>query len=152
MKVSGTAPNYTGLYQCVQMAHVADDARLATASNAFPEVWKTSGMVHTMVEIDLVFEHLKLIEKAGWKAPKDHPDLVPAAEAAQLAELLRHLEGDHDSKGKPPEFTAWMLDSAAKASAVEESLVKGGVSPEQISAQFKLVTASCKDCHTKYRD
>ena len=29
-----------------------------------------------MVEMDEVFDRLKLVEKAGWKPPKDHPDLV----------------------------------------------------------------------------
>lgn len=47
----------------------------------FPEVSRPDDVVAAMVVIDNAFEHLKAIEAAGWSVPKDHPDLVPAAEA-----------------------------------------------------------------------
>ncbi len=173
MKVSGTAPNYTGLYAAVADATPATEAQLAGASNEFPVAYKTTGLVQSMVEIDEVFEHLKSIEKAGWAAPKDHPDLVPAAEAGRLENLFRALVDDADVKHKPAEFIAWLDRDAKTVGELEEALLAfkagvggtggavggavedatgQGVTGTSLSAQFKKIGASCKECHVKYRD
>ena len=151
LKISGTAPNYTGLYQCVNVATLAAEDDLAKASNAFPESYKTTGMVQTMVEVDVVFDHLKAIEKAGWKAPADHPDLVPAAEAGRLADLLRNLKDDEQTKARPDEFAAEMLKASKEVEALETGIV-AAEAPATLSAKFKIVANSCKSCHTTYRD
>jgi protein tyrosine phosphatase (PTP) superfamily phosphohydrolase (DUF442 family) len=152
MKVSGTAPSYTGLYQCVALSQVARAEELASAGDAFPETWKTSGLVKTMVEVDEVFEHLKAIEKAGWTTPPDHPDLVPVAEAGRLADLLRNLQDDDRVRAKPPEFTAWMLEGSRLSESLEEGLATPGIDAQELSARFEHIAASCKVCHVKYRD
>ncbi|MBL9147540.1 MAG: hypothetical protein JNM94_02485 [Phycisphaerae bacterium] len=156
MKVSGTAPNYTGLYSCTQKAAVMQAAAIDAASDAFPEVSRTSGMVKSMVEIDEVVEHLKLIEKAGWKAPADHPDLVPAAEAGRLADLLRNLGADADTKAKPADFATLLGKNAAEAQALEDLLVAASptapLDVAKAAAAFKTVNASCKECHKAHRD
>jgi len=152
MKVSGTSPNYPGLYQCTTDAQMATDEELNAVSNEFPEHWKTSGLVEAMVEIDEVNDHLKLIEKAGWKSPKDHPDLVPAAEAGRLADHLRNLKDDEYVVAQPKEFSDWLMDDAKTVSALEEALVTGNVSKEKLSEYFAKVAKSCNDCHTKYRN
>jgi len=151
MRVSGTAPNYVGLFRCVEVAERASRAELDSVKDEFPERWKTSGLVNTMVEIDEVFDHLKLIEKAGWDAPKEHPDLVPAAEAGRLADLFRNLEDGEQLKSKPVEVRRWMETASKEAAAVESSIVEGKTASE-ISSLFKAVTQSCKECHAKYRD
>lgn len=152
MKVSGTAPNYTGLYQCVAVATIASMDELASADNTFPEVLKTSGFVKTMVEIDEVFEHLKAIEKAGWIAPKDHPDLVPVAEAGRIADLLRNLQDNDRVKARPDEFRQMLMNGSRLAESLEGGLTKTGATTQELSARFKLINQSCKDCHAKYRD
>lgn len=152
MRVSGTAANYTGLFKCVAVATVASVAELSETGCDFPEVWKTSGLVQSMVETDEVFDHLKAIEKAGWKAPADHPDLVPVAEAGRLADIFRNLKDDDRVKAKPAEFTQWLLAASGAATALEDGLAAGDVTAQQLSERFKPVAASCKDCHAKYRD
>lgn len=152
MHVSGTASNYTGLYQCVAIAVIATVDELNSASSDFPEVWKTSGLVKSMVEVDEAFEHLKLIEKSAWSAPADHPDLVPAAEAGRLADLMRHVQDDDRVKSKPAELSASLQSASQLASALEEELLKSSPDPAALSAQFKLINTSCKDCHAKWRD
>lgn len=151
MKVSGTASNYTGLYQCVNVASLASAEDLARARNDFPEHFKTSGVVQTMVAIDEAFEQLKSIEKAGWKTPPDHPDLVPAAEAGRLADLLRNLKDDEHTQAQPGEFADLLLKSSKQVEVVEDAIVKNE-SPETISARFKIVADACKQCHATYRD
>lgn len=150
MKVSGTSANYKGLYKCVESAK-ADAAGVAKADKSFPEKWKTSGVVDTMVEMDEVFGRLKLIEKAGWKPPKDHPDLVPAAEAGRLADLHRTLRDDKDVKGQTAQFHNWLTDGGEACQKLEDGLLHNS-SAADLSASFKLVGKACNDCHAVYRN
>ncbi|KAA0212158.1 MAG: hypothetical protein EDM82_15295 [Cyanobacteria bacterium CYA] len=152
MRVSGTAPNYTGLYACAQTATVLSADAIDAVPADFPEVSKPSSYVQGMVDIDHAFEHLKAIEKAGWAVPSDHPDLVPVAEAGRLADLYRVLHDTGYVKGKPSEFAAMMTQARTHAQALEDLLAAGEKDKTRLSAQFKLVSASCKNCHAKYRD
>lgn len=152
MKVSGTAGNYTGLFQCVAMATVASVAELNAADNTFPKCWRTTGLVNTMVKADEVFELLKLIEQAEWSAPADHPDLVPVAEAGRLADLFRNLLDDERVKAHPMEMQRWMLQASRACEQLEDGLSQGAIDARELSAQFKAITQSCTDCHRKYRD
>ena len=151
MKVSGTSPSYTGLYRCVAEARPAKPEELAVMPSDFPSVWKTSGLVKSMVEVDEIYEHLKLIEKAGWGAPKDHPDLVPAAEAGRLADIFRNLLDDERVKSKPVEFREWLTKSSKEVEFLE-GLTTDGSDADELGKRFKVITASCKECHVKYRD
>lgn len=151
MQVSGTAPNYTGLFQCVDVATIATQAELQSVRGDFPSRWRTTGMVQTMVEIDQAFEHLKLIERSQWRSPEQHPDLVPAAEAGMLADLLGNLDEDENTKRRGAEFAQWLAESSAAASSLETAILEGR-SLEQLSSLLTAVSHSCKDCHAKYRD
>ncbi|XVJ58830.1 MAG: cytochrome c [Tepidisphaera sp.] len=152
MKVSGTAPNYKGLYSCATTATVLSASTIDAVPGDFPAVDPPKGLVKAMVEIDEVFEHLKSIEKAAWKAPSDHPDLVPAAEAGRLADHYRLLVDDAYTRRKPAEFKAFMERSRDEAQALEDLLGAATPDPIKLAAQSKLIAASCKECHTKYRD
>lgn len=151
MKVSGTAPSYKGLWKCVALSTLASADQLERADATFPKTRQTSSMVQTMVEIDEINDHLKLIEAAGWTVPNHHPDLVPAAEAGRMADAFRTLHANDPSKSEPGEFLAWLDLASTHATTLEESLV-ASKSPAELSAAFKLVGQSCKDCHAKYRD
>ncbi|MBS0187034.1 MAG: cytochrome c [Planctomycetes bacterium] len=152
MKVSGTAPNYTGLYAAASSATMIDATALERLPAHFPEVSKPTGFVQGMIEIDEVTEHLKAIEKSGWQPPPDHPDLVPVAEAGRLADLFRQLRALDAAKRRPPDFDAMMQESNRHAQALEDMLASADRDNAKLSATFKLVAASCKDCHAGYRD
>lgn len=152
MKVSGTAPNYKGLYACASAATVLSGVEIDSVPADFPSQWQPSGYVQGMVEIDTVFDHLKAIEKAGWVSPPDHPDLVPVAEAGRLADLYRVLNETDYVKSKPSELATLMQESQSIAQKLEDMLVSNPTDTAALSAQFKLVGQSCKDCHAKHRD
>ncbi len=152
MKVSGTAPNYTGLYACAGSAVPLTVVAIDRVPAEFPSVWKPSSFVKGMVEIDDVAEHLKMIEKAGWIAPPDHPDLVPAAEAGRLADLYRVLLESDDAKRNSADFVSLMQEGNRLAQSLEELLLNGEQDAAKLSAQLKVINASCKECHTKHRD
>ncbi|MBU3729259.1 MAG: hypothetical protein FGM37_08445 [Phycisphaerales bacterium] len=159
MKVAGASPSYTGLYRCTTEAVKVADAALDAADAGFPEVSRPAGLVKGMVAIDLTWDNLKAVQKAGWTVPPDHPDLVPAAEAGRLADTLRLLRDDEAVKARPVEFQALMARNADQAQALEDLLAKlaAGARPsaedaERMSAIASQITATCKACHSAYRD
>ncbi len=152
MKVSGTSPNYKGLYACAVGSAPVEQSTIDAVPANFPSISKPAGFVKAMVEVDLVFDHLKAIEKAGWTVPANHPDLVPAAEAGRLADLYRNSLETEYAEARPAEFAAILKKSHAEAQLLEDLIVEGKSEPAKLSAQFKLVAASCVDCHRKYRD
>ncbi len=164
MKVSGTAPSYKGLYACAAAATVVGADVINAVAPDFPEIAPPHGFVKAMVELDEINEHLKLIEKAGWQSPKDHPDLVPAAEAGRMADILRVLSTGDRAASKPAGFAQGLKSNADLARQLEDMLLatnagtpnkSGPLDPtltSQLSQKFQAVGASCKDCHVKYRD
>lgn len=152
MKVSGTAENYKGLYQCVSVAKIADAATLARADATFPEIAKTPSFVQAMVEIDEDFDGLKAIEKAGWRVPQDHQDLVPVTVAAKLENLFRQLESDPSAASRPQGFRDMLGASRANAQHIEDELAKPAPSLDVLAREFKALTQDCKQCHAKFRD
>lgn len=152
MKVSGTAPAYKGLYACAAEASVMSAAGLDAVRADFPEVCKPEGMVDVMVRLDEAMERLKEVETAGWTAPAHHPDLVPVAEAARVADLLRLLHEDRSEVAKREGFGAKIDANHAPAQKLEDMLAAGSTDVEAMSAEFKTVNSACKACHTAYRD
>ena len=152
MRVSGTAPTYTGLYRCAAEARPLDAATIDAVPSDFPSVWKPSSFVQAMVDMDVIMEHLTAIEKAGWKAPTDHPDLVPVAEAGRLVDLHRVLLDGAYVKRKPEDFAALMRAGQDRAQALEDALAAGFTDQTLLGGHFKALKASCKDCHVSYRD
>lgn len=151
MRVSGTAPAYTGLYACAAQATALAPDIIERVPADFPETWTPTGLVRGMIALDEVFENLKDIEKSGWTAPADHPDLVPAAEAARLADLFRVLSEGDCAAGKTPEFVQMMRSDQALALRLETAIV-GGADAALLGATLERIAAACTDCHAKYRD
>ena len=159
MKVAGTAPSYSGLYRCTAEAAKVADAAISGARADFPEVSRPVGLVKGMVDIDLTWDNLKAVQKAGWSVPENHPDLVPAAEAGRLADTMRLLRDDATVKAKPTEFQAMMARNAEQAQSLEDLLAKlaAGTRPspedtERLNAIASHIAATCKACHAAYRD
>lgn len=152
MQVSGTSPEYAGLFASVRQASPAPAAELAKIPTDFPEVSKVSGMVETMTEIDTVFDLLKQVRAAGFAVPKQNPDLVPVKEARRLTELLTSLRTDAESAARPADFRHKLDHSIAVATAFADGLATPGKDRQALEAQFAKVQKSCKDCHTSYRD
>ncbi len=168
MKVSGTSEAYTGLYQCAAAATVLTPAEVDAAPADFPETTRPDGQVAAMLVIDDAMDRLKVIARAGWQVPPDHPDLVPVAEAGRLAEGLR-VWGEHAALGgefgvQGVEFAAQTAAAVRAATALEQALAGGAVGgagrregggavdQARAAAAMKLVAASCKDCHAVLRD
>ncbi len=151
MKTAGTSPNYTGLYHCVATAQRATPEELAATPDDFKPVQKARGITGAMVETDEVFEHLSAVRGAGWTVPKNHPDLVPAAEAGRLVDLFRIAGEDPRAQALGPDFMSKLKHAIDVSSQLETSIVEHAPA-DRIEANHKLVAASCEDCHAKYRN
>ncbi|HTE05552.1 MAG TPA: hypothetical protein VK824_05090, partial [Planctomycetota bacterium] len=151
MKQAGTADNYSGLYACVAKATAADAGTLNAAPSDFPSVSRPAGLVDAMVKVDQAFDRLGEVRAAAWGVPADHPDLVPAAEAGQLADNLRFGAQSDEAKQLGEDFARHLAPALERASALEQKLV-AGAPKEDLEAAYKALKASCTDCHSVYRN
>lgn len=139
MRVSRTAEGYRGLWACAREGRPMASAEIDAAPADFPEATRPDGLVEAMVAIDEALEHLKAIETAGWRVPDAHPDLVPAAEAGRLADLLRLLDAESVAAARCVEPTRgaavesptdevrrWIARDLAAAVAIEAALAEVG--------------------------
>ena len=153
MKTSGTAPNYAGLYACTASASLLSATTIDQASSEFPAVTRPNGLVEAMLAIDDTNDRLVAIERAGWKVPADHADLVPVAEAAALADHLRLLAASPEIAARPQSFRDLLAKSQGLAQRLEDQLttVPSG-DPARLSADMQALQATCKECHANARN
>lgn len=152
LKLAGTAPNYTGLYKSVEYFQPPSAAELKLLPDNFPEKSQVSHLADVMVEIDEYMEHLKMIKKAGYKAPAANPDLDPAHEALMLQELLKELlrHPVTDERGK--DFRSKLMESEQAMTAFHQRLKNPPIDVMAADKDFKRVTESCTVCHKAHRN
>lgn len=153
MRVAGTAPGYAQLYACTADSRPLPAAAIDGAAAEFPAVTRPRGMVEAMVAIDEAIDRLKMVERAGWTTPADHPDVVPSAEAGAVADHLRLVAGSQEGRARPKEFLELLRAGQAAAERLESGLSSRPVGdPARLAADLKALQASCRDCHSSYRD
>lgn len=153
MRVSGTSPRYAGLFTCVERSTRLDPDRLAAVEADFPEIDRPDGFVDAMIRMDEALDHLRLIAGAGWQVPDSHPDLVPAAEAGRLANLLRITARGPRAMGETDEdFGERLARDAGRAAELEELLLVETVDTAALDRSLAAVRASCISCHRVHRD
>jgi len=160
MKVCGTAAGYKGLWACTAAAAPMTAIAIDAASSDFPKITKPDSFVASMVAIDETLDRLKLAEKNGWLAPKDHPDLAPVSDAGKLADLFRLIGEPPAKPNQNPQEQAdrlaqihlWLKAESMKANELERMLQNPSAKTAEMSQTFAAIGASCKQCHVKYRD
>ncbi|HQR05974.1 MAG TPA: hypothetical protein PLN21_04075 [Gemmatales bacterium] len=154
MKQAGTDSKYIGLYASPRELRRPSSTDLDKVSSDFPEVTPTGGLVQPMVEIDERWDHLKLIQAAGWTAPRNHPDLDPAHEALLLREHYVELARLSLIQKKPQGFRDLISDAETTAKQLE-SILRTNTSNTRVKEAdqaFKTSQSSCTKCHAHYRD
>lgn len=146
-RLAGTAESYEGLYACVREGEPVQPSSLDGLASRLPESSRPIGPAAAMVVIDEAYTNLKDCDKNGWKPPADHPDISPLAEASRLADLFRDFAKRSD--GEPAEYVSLARRSAAQADALEKAIADSA--PDR-SAKLKDLGATCKACHTAFRD
>jgi hypothetical protein len=163
MRVAGTAAGYTGLWSCTANAVPLAAAVIDAAPADFPERTTPTSLVAAMVEIDEVHDRLKRAQKAGWRAPRDHPDLAPLADAGRLADLYRLLDDDARLTDVAPAerhmVREWLVREGLAAARLEQLIEAMGVPSNdrdaltaRADASLAMLGASCTACHRAHRD
>jgi hypothetical protein len=152
LKVAGTGENYVGLFQSVAAAHSIDSRELENLKVEYPATAKLPAMAEAMVAIEHVHDHLKLIEKAGWKTPADHPALTPGHESLLLREHFTELMRTDELKRRPESFQQLTREAEALSLSLEESFKSTAVDGTAASRKLMAITANCKSCHQAFRD
>jgi protein tyrosine phosphatase (PTP) superfamily phosphohydrolase (DUF442 family) len=146
----GTSENYPGLWRAVEHAKLMEKSVLADSSIELPEQADIGDFASAMAEIDRLNELLWLCAENDFKAPKDHPDLVPESLAGQIHNLLRSLEADKITIDEGVIFQELLFDSRDFASQIESQIAVGEIQNAMLS--MDTLTNSCVRCHERYRD
>lgn len=151
LRRAGASPDYPGLFASVAEAAPLSPAELDATAAEFPEIAPRPAFVKAMSQAQDTFDHLTEIRDAGWSVPAQHPDLVPAAEAARLESLLRGLFDDPKTARHPADFRK-LLTKAQAAAATFEGALTSGQPRENLSALLAALGDSCRTCHVAYRN
>ena len=156
MRIAGTDPKYSGLFQSVRNFRPQTAAELDALPVELPEVAAVADLTQAMVAIDRTFENLKAARGVQWRAPPDHPELEPAHEALQLVEHYQELLRLADAKTRSPEFQTLAKTGLAKAKELKQALhsLPGQSKLDEPPAEklFQQSAAVCRQCHAKLRD
>ena len=157
LKQVGTSESYQGLYRAVENARMLSRTELAEAK-PLVSVATVSDFIQSMAAIDVHWDHLKLIRKAGWVATAEHPDIDPAHEALLLNEQFRELiredrEPIYSGEDFPElqDFRCYLNDSVQQSAELEFGL-RQGKSMKYLESQFQALEQSCVSCHEAYRN
>jgi protein tyrosine phosphatase (PTP) superfamily phosphohydrolase (DUF442 family) len=154
MRRAGTDPRYTGLYAAPRTIRRPTAEELDRVPGDFPEAAEVAALAQVMVGVDECWERLKRVRSAGWKTPRDHPDLDPAHEALQLVEQYREASRLPQVHQRSEEFRRWLSDAESGAGELERLLRPADRKPvpEAAAKAFQRAAAACARCHAKYRD
>ena len=157
MEQAGTSPDYRGLYASAREFVPPSAEELERAGTELPERAKVPALVEMMVQVDERWDHLKAVQKAGFKAPPDQPDIDPPHEALQLAEQFRELVRLPETKERGEAFLAAAGAAERDATSLESALRAFGKGPTRearkgVEAAFLAAGKSCTTCHAEYRD
>lgn len=159
LKVAHTGENYKGLWASAREAQKSSPEALKALQVTYVEAAKIPPLAEAMVNVDLTHERIEEVRKAGWRMPKDHPDLDPPHEALQLKEYFRELQRTDDTKVRPDDFKKWMKEGEDAAESLEKVLrdwkekQKGeGEISKAADEALTRINQSCSACHNVYRN
>ena len=157
LQVAGTSEHYRGLFGSAQAAHPLDQELLDQLPAEFPATAKIPAMAEVMVGIEHTHDHLKQLEKNGWRSLATKPDLTSEHEALLLREHFTELLRTPEVQKQPAEFQQLLKEAVAHSQKLEDTLRAGSQSKnknaqQSASATFQRVTENCRVCHERFRD
>jgi rhodanese-related sulfurtransferase len=147
LETAGTGKEYPGLWRDVAAFSPP------TSGAALPElveIAQVESLAAAMAGIDRHWDNLKLCQDAGWRTPRDHPDLSPAQEALLIREALHEAQRTARRARFDAQFTEWLQVAESLATRIEDELRCG--KPDDASRNVQTLEQSCKACHVKYRN
>jgi protein tyrosine phosphatase (PTP) superfamily phosphohydrolase (DUF442 family) len=157
MKKAGTSPDYRGLFASAREFVPPTAEELERVGKELPERTKPPALVEMMVQVDERWDRMKAVEKAGFKAPPDQPDIDPPHEVRQLVEQFRELVRLPEAKERGQEFLAAAEAAEGHTAKLEHALRTFGKGPtpearNRVEAAFVAAGKSCTTCHAQHRE
>lgn len=146
LEKAGTGSEYKGLWRDVREFQ---NPTPGTELPALVESAQVPSLAAAMADIDRLYDLLKLCNDAGWKTPKGHPDVEPGRQALLLKEGFREA-GRHLDETQKALFGEDLTGAESLTESIEGALK--AQKTDEATANFTKLTASCKACHTKYRN
>lgn len=150
LKASGCAPRYQGLYTTVARFERPTAKELAAIPQDLPSQVAPKDIAANMVRVSKIWTRLEACQKAGWRQPPQHPDVDPPHEATLLWEQLRELQRLGAARAQGKEFREHARRSEVRAKDLRDALRRR--ERKDAGTRFKSLRASCKRCHTRFRD
>ncbi len=155
--LAGTSTNYPGLFDSIAQFEMPSPAESAASAHNFPEVAPLAPLTEAMVEIDRHWGNLQELWKAPGHQLSKQPDMTGPHEALLLSEAFHELRRSGRFNNKTPEFVAALERADLAASKLESDwrqFDRQGptVSRSEIANDLKVTSASCADCHQRFRD
>ncbi len=157
LKQAGTAADYVGLFRANSEFRPPTPEEVARVPPHFPPRAAVSGLVDAMIELEHRWDHLKAIQKAGWRVPENQPDLVPASEALLLLEAYTELLRGNEAKAKGDQFLEHLRQAETRAKDFHallkaRSATLDGTTGKRAEELFKAAAQSCAACHQQFRN
>jgi protein tyrosine phosphatase (PTP) superfamily phosphohydrolase (DUF442 family) len=152
LKTFGTGANYKGLWKAAKEAKLLEPGALRNLDVTFVEKAKIPALADAMVAIDGPWDRLKELQKSGWKAPQEDPDVDASHQAVILQEHLREASRLPAVKERSEDFRKLLGESEVAAGSLAESVRAKPVNEVAADGAFKRLGASCAACHKSYRD
>lgn len=152
----GTSKKYEGLYATIAYGDMPDDATTRSCAFDFSPAHTFKGFRQAMVDISRSFETAEKLSKNEWKAGEDHPDANALNEARRTAESFSQSLKLEEMAQQSEDFRHRMevsaKDSAMLVQLLEKQSKGDAAAGEQAKAVIKSIKASCKSCHSEYRN
>lgn len=149
LRRAGTSPSYPGLHAAVGDATPWTNEEIDRLAPELPSRSVVTDLAAAMARLDRHWGHLGRLAERGWSLDPDHPDLVPAAEAGVVADLLRACASlESTSRRHAAELEA----SASLVAHLEAMLSAPAPDRAAVDTAFAEAGSSCVDCHRIRRD
>jgi len=157
MKQAGASPDYRGLYESARAFVAPTPDELRRIGDELPERVEPPDLVEAMVELDGLWDRLKLARKATFKPSPDRPKGAATDDAIQVVEHFRESARLDESRRKGDAFLEALADAERRAVDLHEVLkaYEGAPSPralEKLDASIAAVETSCSSCHARSRN
>lgn len=151
MELAGTSPKYKGLWETARgMAPMSLEAASAVGGELVEHA-KVSSLAVGMAKVDRAWDNLAALSKANWRQ-EAHPDLVPANEAALMAEVFRAMRDAKETKETGEEFYGMMRESHEIARELEAIVTSDPFDARAVDDALERLDHSCAECHAFYRN
>lgn len=150
-----TASKYEGLYAAVATADIPTAEATAAYEFDFTSAQHFDGIRDAMIVLTRSWDEVKVIRKNGWALSADHPDIDPLRSATTVREHLDACAAMDEAAIYADDFSEWLGVSREGTGRLVELLTDCrdmDGSSEALEAAYDVVSESCLDCHSVYRN